>query len=134
MTANSPFGPGVFVVGVNTGGYGGGGGGAGFPGSGLVLDLIAPIVASEPPTPTPEPPSTSTDSTTGLLDTVASKDDTTSPSAAVLNFQRLGLTLLLVPAQNPETLEGKSNKMLLVQQSPVMAILQSQFLVQVTSQ
>ena len=136
VSAISPYGPGIFVIGVDTGGSGGGGGGAGFPGAGLVLDLIAPIVASEPPTPTPEPPSTSTDSTTGLLDTARFqmlRMIQRHHQRRVLNFQRLGLTLLLVPAQNPETLEGMSNKMLVVQESPIMAILQSQFLVQVTS-
>jgi hypothetical protein len=109
VTANSPFGPGVFVVGVNTGGSGGGGGGAGFPGSGLVLDLIAPIVASEPPTPTPEPPSTSTDSTTGLLDTAASntEDDTTSPSAAGTELPTSGTNTTLSPGPESGNVGGE---------------------------
>ncbi len=109
VTATSPFGPGVFVVGVNTGGSGGGGGGAGFPGSGLVLDLIAPIVASEPPTPTPEPPSTSTDSTAGLLDTAASnaEDDTTSPSAAGTELPTSGSNTTLSPGPESGNVGGE---------------------------
>ena len=50
VTAISPFGPGVYVLGFDTGGAGGGGGGGTFPGAGIVLDLVAPIVSgNEPP-------------------------------------------------------------------------------------
>ena len=50
VTAISPFGPGVYVLGFDTGGAGGGGGGGTFPGAGIVLDFVAPIVSgNEPP-------------------------------------------------------------------------------------
>jgi hypothetical protein len=77
VTASSPFGPGVFVIAAKVGGGGGGGGGAGLPGSGLILDLVAPLVAAnpEPPT-TTSPPSTteislSTESTATTTDAVS---------------------------------------------------------------
>ena len=35
------------MLGFDTGGRGGGGGGAGLPGSGLILDLVAPLVAAK---------------------------------------------------------------------------------------
>ena len=64
VTATSPFGPGVYVIGSpDAGGAGGGGGGAGFPGAGVVLDLVAQIVAP-PVGPPPIPEQSSVQSPT----------------------------------------------------------------------
>ena len=63
---------------------GGGGGGAGLPGSGLILDLVAPLVAAnpEPPTTTNPPSSTdlslSTESTATITDAVSQPISTQS--------------------------------------------------------
>ena len=48
VTATSPFGPGVYVIGSPESGPGGGSGGVGFPGAGVVPNLVAEIVAATP--------------------------------------------------------------------------------------
>jgi hypothetical protein len=58
VTAYSPFKGGVFSIGIDAPAGGGGGGAIGFPGSGIVLDLIAPITSTPPPSPPPTPPPT----------------------------------------------------------------------------
>jgi hypothetical protein len=87
VTANSPFGQGVYVIGVNTGAPGGGGGAVGLPGAGLVLDLIAPIVApdSESPPSDPQAPSSSPESTTSLAETpvLSVEDDAANTTSSV---------------------------------------------------
>ena len=79
VTAISPFGPGVFIIGVNTGGTGGGGGGAGLPGSGLILDLVAPLVAANPELPATTNPPSSTDISLSTESTATTTDAVSQP-------------------------------------------------------
>ncbi len=53
VTAFSPFKGGILSLGISASGGGGGGGAIGLPGAGIVLDLIAPIVADTPPSSPP---------------------------------------------------------------------------------
>jgi hypothetical protein len=77
----------VFVIGVNTGGLGGGGGGAGLPGSGLILDLVAPLVAANPEPPTTTNPPSSTDVSLSTESTATTTDAVSQPV-----FSQSGIT------------------------------------------
>jgi hypothetical protein len=102
VTAITPLGvdDSVFVIGVNVGGGGGGGGGAGFPGAGLVLDLVAPIVAAESPPASSEQPSSPESTTTtdiessttieSALNAGEDEDTNTTSSAAVQSLKSGG--------------------------------------------
>ena len=79
VTASSPFGPGVFVIAAKVGGGGGGGGGAGLPGSGLILDLVAPLVAANPEPPTTTSPPSSTDVSLSTESTATTTDAVSQP-------------------------------------------------------
>ena len=82
VTATSPYGPGVFVIGtrnVDGGSQGGGGGGAGLPGSGLILDLVAPLVAANPEPPTTTSPPSSTDISLSTESTATTTDAVSQP-------------------------------------------------------
>jgi hypothetical protein len=87
VTASSPFGPGVFVIAATVGGGGGGGGGAGLPGSGLILDLVAPLVAANPEPPTTTSPPTSTDISLSTESTATTTDAVSQPV-----FSQSGIT------------------------------------------
>jgi hypothetical protein len=76
VTAVTPFGEGTIILGFKTGGQGGGGGAIGLPGAGLVLDLVAPVTASEPPSSSDAPTSSSPESTT-----------TSSPDTPILSVE-----------------------------------------------
>jgi len=88
VTAYSPFkGNGVFSIGIDNPGPGGGGGGIGFPGAGIVLDLIAPVTSTPPPSPPPaseRPPVTIPD-LTGTDDETSATAQGTDPSLVATN-------------------------------------------------
>ena len=58
---------------------GGGGGGAGLPGSGLILDLVAPLVAANPEPPTTTNPPSSTDVSLSTELTATTTDAVSQP-------------------------------------------------------
>jgi hypothetical protein len=87
VTASSPFGPGVFVIAAKVGGGGGGGGGAGLPGSGLILDLVAPLVAANPEPPTTTSPPSSTEISLSTESTATTTDAVSQPV-----FSQSGIT------------------------------------------
>jgi hypothetical protein len=90
VTATSPFGPGVFVIGRGSGGGGGGGGSGAFPGAGIVLDLVAPIVSgNEPPASNSEPIATNQPEPV-ISNVVSSTEDTNNDNVSISTSQELG--------------------------------------------
>jgi hypothetical protein len=69
----------VFVLGFNTGGLGGGGGGFGLPGAGIILDIVAPLVAANPEPPTTTNPPSSTDVSLSTESTATTTDAVSQP-------------------------------------------------------
>ena len=67
------------MLGFDTGGLGGGGGGPGLPGSGLILDIVAPLVAANPEPPTTTNPPSSTDVSLSTESTATTTDAVSQP-------------------------------------------------------
>jgi hypothetical protein len=93
VTAISPFGPGIFVIGVEglnslppCPGCGGGGGGGGIPlpGSGVVLDFIAGVIVPPPAPPPVTPPTNTLPSIPSALNSAPVRN-LTAPSASVIS-------------------------------------------------